>query len=542
MKYSNKKEGTIKRVFLTIGIFAFLLAGNCVIYSQSFSLFDDLEEEVTLVVGEVYVIPVTSLQRVSVRNPDIADISKVTDEEVVIVAKQAGDTAVTLWEKTGKSVIELTIYPHDLEKIKKKVERVIKRLGIQNVKFKINEPAAKVMIIGEVLLEEKEQVDTVLEPFADKVDNLLTVEKESKMVEIEARILELSKTELDELGIDWQDHLTVSEGIVTDAIDAEGNVQTFDVKVGVPWRDLWEMDVGSRTGLNAKINMLISDGKGKELSRPKLLCLSGEEAKLTVGGEVPYVSATTAAAAGTTISIEYREYGVILTIRPTVVSDDRVYLSLKSEVSALDWENAIIVSGIEIPAFITREAETVLNLFSGETIFIAGLIQNSDSTNVTKLPALGDIPILGALFRSKSFQNDETELVISLTPRAVGVEPPKQEAPAEVKESKRRPSYAGFVPEELQGYILDVQKQILNNLAYPRDLFHTGWEGVVVLKLTIDHTGELKSVRIVKSSGYTIFDESAVHLVQDLSFSPFPPDVQLEEVRIDVPINYRESN
>jgi len=537
----------MKRVsWIIIGVVmvSFLLDG------QGFcqSIYDDLyssgySDEITMVIGQVVSIPVNSPTRVSVRNPELVDISKATDREVVCVGKQVGDTAVTIWDRDGERIFYLSVYSQDLDMVQRKLERLIKQeLGIRGVRLRKNEATGKIIILGEVASYEKEQVENALEPYAERVDNLLRAKKANKMVEIEGHILELQKNELDRLGVKWMEYIQFREEPYVAAGGASGAIETTLNRVDTT--GILRIINLSRDALHARINMLVQDGRGRELSRPKLLCLSGEEAKLLVGGEVPYISAQTTTSVGLGVTIEYKEYGVILNLRPTVLSDGKIYLSVGTEISELDWANAITVSGFLIPAFTKREANTVLNLKSGETIFIAGLIQKQDSTTVDKFPGLASLPILGALFRSKEFQNDETELVISLTPRVVEFEEQeqmislKEVAPAKYEAGLEL--YQGAIPDELRGYVWNIQRKIAENMTYPPVLLDTGWEGVVTLHLTIDYTGQLKSTRIAKSSGYKVFDDGAVRLVKNLSFSPFPPDVRLDELNIEVPIVYRE--
>jgi pilus assembly protein CpaC len=533
-----------KRIICTGLVFVLSLFNVTASFPQLLFGGEETGGDLVLVVGEVTVVPVSFPQRVSIRNPEIADISKVADKEIVLVAKKSGETALNVWDKEGTKVYNITVYEQDLDRIKQKLDKLIrKELKVKNVILKKNESMGKVIITGDVKALDKEQIDKVVEPFKDRVDNLLTVKKESKMVEVEARVLELSKSELDKLGVEWQQYLQIrQEPYVTENSNTAGVQTTLDISKR--WTAAWGMGKWSRDALTAKINTLIQTGKGKELSRPKLLCLSGEEAKLTVGGEVPYVSGSTTGAAGTSVSIAYKEYGVILKMRPMVSLDGKkIYTSLRSEVSALDWVNAVIVSGIKIPAFTTRVAETVLNLNSGDTIFIAGLIKSKDSENIQKFPALGEVPVLGMLFRSKDFQNDQTELVISLSPKVVTQE--DQEDFGEAKDTldqKTFDLYTGIIPDDLRGYVATVQNQIADNIAYPPSLLNTGWGGMVVLKLNLDHTGDLKNVQVSKSSGHRIFDAEAVKLVRSLSFPPFPPDVGVTEVNLEIPIVYKEKH
>jgi TonB family protein len=147
------------------------------------------------------------------------------------------------------------------------------------------------------------------------------------------------------------------------------------------------------------------------------------------------------------------------------------------------------------------------------------------------------------LFRSKDFQNDQTELVISLSPKVVTQE--DQEDFGEAKDTldqKTFDLYTGIIPDDLRGYVATVQNQIADNIAYPPSLLNTGWGGMVVLKLNLDHTGDLKNVQVSKSSGHRIFDAEAVKLVRSLSFPPFPPDVGVTEVNLEIPIVYKEKH
>lgn len=532
----------LRKVITYINFAVFLLTSSL---SFSQNIFEPLaDEEMVLVSGETTVVPVSFPQRVSVRNPEIADISRISDKEIVLTAREQGETTLTVWTKEGEKSYYITVYSQDLDRVKNRLSKLIKKdLKITNVILKKNESTGTIIISGDVSAMEKEQIDKVLEPFKNRVDNILTVKKETKMVEIEARILELNKSDLDKIGVKWQEYIQIRQEPYRAPSATSGGVETT-LDIAKKWTAAWGMGSWSRDALTARIDMLISNGKGKELSRPKLLCLSGEEAKLSVGGEVPYLSGSTTGAAGTTTTIAYKEYGVILKIRPIVSRDNKkIYASMRAEVSALDMVNAITVSGTRVPAFTTRIAETVLNMKSGDTVFIAGLIKQKDAENIDKIPALGNLPVLGALFRSKEFQNDQTELVISLTPKVV-IPDDKEEIPQvkDITTNKDLEMYTGVISDDLRAYMLEVQNKIANNIAYPPSLLNTGWEGMVVLKLTLNQAGDVKRTKLTKSSGHKIFDNEAVKLVQNLVFPPFPPDVELQELNIDVPIVYKESN
>ncbi|AXJ94684.1 MULTISPECIES: type II and III secretion system protein family protein [unclassified Sphingomonas] len=156
-------------------------------------------------------------------------------------------------------------------------------------------------------------------------------------------------------------------------------------------------------------------GQVTTLANPNLTALSGETGTFLAGGEVPI---PVAQALGT-VSVEYKQYGVSLAYTPTVLADGRISLRVRPEVSQLDYSNAVTLNGTRVPGLTTRRAETTLELGSGQSMMIGGLLQNSHNNSIDKAPFLGDLPIIGALFRSNSFQRSETELVIIITPYLV---------------------------------------------------------------------------------------------------------------------------
>ncbi len=169
------------------------------------------------------------------------------------------------------------------------------------------------------------------------------------------------------------------------------------------------LDVLSAIDLGERI------GQVTTLANPNLTALSGETGTFLAGGEIPIPVSQGLGA----VSVEYKQYGVSLAYTPTVLSDGRISLRVKPEVSQLDASSAVEISGVSIPGLTTRRAETTIELGSGESMVIAGLLSNTHTNTINKTPGLGDVPILGALFRSNGFQRNETELVIVITPYLV---------------------------------------------------------------------------------------------------------------------------
>ena len=163
------------------------------------------------------------------------------------------------------------------------------------------------------------------------------------------------------------------------------------------------------------LDLLENDGVVTTLAEPNLTALSGETASFLAGGEFPIPISQSLGA----VTIEYKQYGVGLAFTPIVLADGRISMRVRPEVSQLSDAGSVTLNGFTVPALTTRRAETTVELGSGQSFMIAGLLQNSNTNNIEKAPFLGDIPVLGALFRSTKFQRNETELVIIVTPYLV---------------------------------------------------------------------------------------------------------------------------
>lgn len=423
--------------------------------------------------------------------------------------------------------------------------------------MKKNELTGKLLIMGEVTPQEKTQIDIILAPFfkqvtttggqtqvySDVIENLL-VEKEENMVEIECEIMELTRNWAEVLGFDWTgtagtspvQTLTVTESIANKAAGLGGTPkEVFRI---VDW---------TRSALDVKLNAALSEGKGKILAKPKLLVLSNKEASFLVGGEIPVVTTSTTSS---TIqeNVEYKEYGISLKILPVVIGDN-VKLDITAEVKELSSEGQYTRSdGTTIKAFTTRTVTSSLILNPNQGVFISGLLKDKvTKDDLHRVPGLSDIPILGNLFRSKDYQADQTELIISLTPRVVNINKKFENnntisANENYYEKVKPVVYPEYVPQVnvLNDYISRVQERIYNSLMYPEIAKKAGWQGIVKLRLHIGHNGKLIDAFIVESSGYVSFDKAALETVKSIGlYPPFPPSIEQEDIWIDIPIVYR---
>jgi pilus assembly protein CpaC len=173
--------------------------------------------------------------------------------------------------------------------------------------------------------------------------------------------------------------------------------------------------------VGAMIHALKNQGALRELAEPNLIAMDGQTASFLAGGEfpVPVLQGGGGGGGAAAISVEFKAYGVRLNFKPTIIDEDHIRLELEPEVSTIDFANGVKLNGFVIPALRTRRAKTGIELRDGQSFALAGLLENSESRSLSKVPVIGDVPILGALFRSKEFQKNETELIFFVTAQLV---------------------------------------------------------------------------------------------------------------------------
>ena len=270
-----------------------------------------------------------------------------------------------------------------------------------------------------------------------------------------------------------------------------------------------------------------------------------------VGGEVPIFTTVVTTGGATGTGVEYKEYGIRLKIEPYVLEGGRVQLTLSVEVSELGSAEVIGESAAPTAKaypLSKRSISTQLQIRDGQILTIGGLIKQKTEEDLKKFPWLADIPILGAFFRHRSVdtgggsgQRGDVELFIALTPTIIYPEKSLSllDEPSVIAVPKAPFPVRTDIPYVLQDYVLEVQKQILGSISYPSALLGTGWDGHLVLALTITQVGEVKNVRVVKSSGYKNFDEDALRVVNTIKYPVFPANIRQEELEIEVPIVYK---
>ena len=366
--------------------------------------------------------------RVSVTNPAIADVFVVTPNQILVNGKSVGVTSLVVFYPTKTIFFDLLVQT-DLGLLRERLKQVAPRDDIRI------HPAQDAIILDGTVSSDRTiagavEVAQVFAPKGKVVSLLSLTDAKPQQVMLQVHVAEVTRAALQELGFSMR-------ALGTAFIGAMFPGSTFVSTLGsigpVTQGGFPGVIAGSASGPDFPFtggNLFLSSGQRdyaaivhalaeknalRTLAKPNLLTQSGKEAKFLSGGEFPFPIAQRA----DTISIEFKEFGVGLLFTPVVVDGETINLKVRPEVSSLDFSQGLISAGFRIPVIRKNAAATNLSLKDGESFAIAGLINNDVRQAVQKIPLLGDIPILGALFRSTRFQNNETELLFLVTVKLV---------------------------------------------------------------------------------------------------------------------------
>jgi pilus assembly protein CpaC len=508
---------------------------------------DNTDEEIKLYMGEVKVLPVNGLARIVIGNPAIADVVNVSNTEMTISPKAPGTTTLVFWDLYGEQSYKLKVFAEDIQEAKRRIDNLLAQLNLPAVTTQAAEDEGKVLILGSVKTpQDREKITLALGPLKVKTVDLLNVKELETAVEIDVQVLELDKDATTTLGFTnpLSGTVTLTE-VGSQSLTSVWWTKVFNIGGGVQRSPAfaWTLDA------------LVKEGKARILSRPRLACQSGKEAELSVGGEKPIFTTEVASAGGAGTSVEYKEYGIKLKIKPTVTDDNRIKVALNVDISEVGTADTIGAAGsptAKAYPLTKRTVATELFLDDGQTLAVGGLIKQKLEEDVIKTPWAGDLPFIGALFRKKTTkvgggtgEKGNTELFITLTPKIVGENSAK--VPQEGKKETTSKATISVpvdtqenVPQEMRGYAGIIQKRILDNIIYPASAKEAGFQGTVKLSIHLSYLGQLIDVVVKKSSGYKILDDNAVFSTRKLiSFPPFPTSIDKKDLWIDIPVVYR---
>lgn len=374
------------------------------------------------------------LHMVTIGSPEIADLQVLSKKQIYVIGKKIGTTNISVFddEMQVRRLIELEV-SLDAPTLRRKIRAITGNNTIQ-----VSTSNDRVILSG--YANNAVEVDravsiaqSVVKP--ENLINAITVSP-SQQVMLKVRFLEATHTGERDLGVNWYGTTpNGTRGVGTGAgipVVSSGAALTGGVSViksagallssggAEPFGVVLANLVNKGANIDVMISALEKKGLMRRLAEPNLVALSGDTARFLAGGEFPVpVAVATTTGAGITPTIEFKKFGVSLAFVPTVLDRGLINLRIAPEVSELDYNNAVTLSGTTIPSLVTRNAQTTIELRDGQSFAIAGLLQTTNSRSIEQLPWLGTVPVLGSLFRSSSYQKNESDLVIIVTPHLV---------------------------------------------------------------------------------------------------------------------------
>lgn len=383
-------------------------------------------EPVEVSLNESKYMAAPGITRLAVGNPAIADVWLLSSGDFLLVGKKAGTTSLIVWSDGGRRT-EYTVYVAGNDR--GMASAIQDAIGYPKVHVQMIED--RVMLRGKV--ENQYEHDIALKIAGlytggdgSGVIDLLEMEHPSQ-IRLEAQIIEINSDYTKNLGIQYWSQ---TPGANSSSGSSTGNPNN-NITVGTAGLFYGGEDFSSTrkhggwlgshvANVNVTLQALINEGKARILSRPSITTMSGKTANILIGGRIPIPVSD----GNGNVSIDWHEYGVKLNIEPVVDSEDKITSKVHAEVSTLDYSHGVKIDSFSVPGIATREAESEVNVRSGMTMAIGGLINSEDAKIVSKIPLLGDLPIIGRFFRHTSNTRDKREVIILITPTLVADDTP----------------------------------------------------------------------------------------------------------------------
>jgi len=408
-KFSDKSNVVLKllaimMIALAMPMFATIIHGNSSAFASGNLIKSNVRKDIKVVIGKPKTLRSDlSFEEIVVGDPDIADVQPLTDRSFYLLGNKLGTTRVALFDKdrnlVGSLDVEVTLDARQLGKAIKK--------NVPSSKIKVSTANGRILLSGtakdSVSAKRAEQIASQYSPDQDIINSVSI--SSSQQVQLQVRFIEASRDARRKLG------LKIGSLNRSSAANNWGLSSNSGINIG----EIIGNFIGKGLSVDVLIDAMEKRGIVRTLAEPNLVTRSGEKASFLAGGEIPIP----VAASDGVVSIEFKEFGIGLTFTPTVLDDGLISMVIEPEVSQVDPSLAYDVGNIRIPGFSVRRVKTSVDLRSGQSFVIAGLLQTQNTIENNKLPGLGNLPILGALFSSKEFRKRETDLIIVVTPHLV---------------------------------------------------------------------------------------------------------------------------
>lgn len=384
------------------------------------------ENTLHIAVGQTIVLASgPALKRVYIGDPQVIHSFTSGQHEILITSKATGSSSLVVWDTGGKHRLYTVSSDLDLTSLQTALQDAFPGYDLH-----VQASQDRIILKGTVasIADSVEAAKLAASYSKDVVNNLRLVPAHNKQVQLKLRIVEVDRTRLEQFGFNFLSQGNNASGVTTQqfgstsyAPNAAGVVQAT---ISDPL-NLFFFSSAHNAGVTVK------DLEQKQilqvLAEPTLTTISGQEARFLSGGEFPFPVVEGGIGSTTAITIQFRPYGVKVDFTPTVNADNTIHLKVSPEVSALDYTNAVTISGFTIPALSTRRADTEVEIKNGESFVVSGLLDHRTTDSFSKVPGIAEVPILGQLFKSKNVNHSVVELVIVVT--ASIVDPLKTTAP-----------------------------------------------------------------------------------------------------------------
>ena len=399
-----------------------LLALASVLFTAREAAAAQTVESLELYVGEVRVLQVGELRRIAIGNGKVLQASALDRGQLLLIPETQGQSVVYLWGRDGRERhLAVTVVPADASRMLAEVRAM---LG--------STPGISPRIVGDKVVIEgsdvsAEQAARIAEVAGryPQIVNLVSGLGREPMIEMDVRMVEVRRDALENLGVKWSSSAQgPSFGLIGDLKRSQAfGAGGLAAEAGLATRTRiapFATTLGIATSITSMINLMVQNGDAVILAEPRLACRSGGSARFVAGGELPIPQTSGLGAA----SLTFREYGVKFDVSPVASESGVISAKIATEISAVDFE--VLVQ--DVPGLLKRRAETEVNLRENETLVIAGLMTEETSRSIDRVPGLGELPVLGPLFRSRNFRDRRSDLVVFITPRFVGADSPSNRA------------------------------------------------------------------------------------------------------------------
>lgn len=406
-------------------------AGQTAAATTGPSVMDDSDQntQITLQPGRAKRLAMDhKIKRANILNPDIADVVPLEADALLLTGKKPGITQLIVWDEADHTQIMDVVVSSPVDNLRRQLATLFPGAHIT-----ADDNDGTIALHGQVpTLQIAQEAEQLAVPYGAKVLNLLEVAG-GQQVMLRVRFAEVSKQAENELSFNFG-------GTDTHSFFGTANIGAAPMALATsvvsnPTAALANGGVAASTAMFGQgtlgkiafqyfINALETDSVLRMLAEPDLVTTSGQEATFLAGGSFPYPVPQSGTNGASTVTIQFQDYGVNLRFTPIVLGDGRIRLKVAPEVSELDYSHTASLDGTVVPGLTKRNVNTTVELAEGQTLAIGGLLQDDVTATNSQLPLLGDLPVLGALFRSVSYQKNETELVVLVTPVLVhGMDP-----------------------------------------------------------------------------------------------------------------------